>query len=41
MVLTPVEHICFWVQVDRETMDMLKAMNMANLPGVSLQQVRL
>lgn len=26
-------------QVDRDTMDMLRAMNMANLPGLQLQQV--
>ena len=27
------------VQVDTETMDMLRTMNMANLPGVKVQQV--
>ena len=29
------------LQVDEETMDMLKAMNMSKLPGVKVQQVRL
>ena len=29
------------MQVDTETMDMLRTMNMANLPGVKLQQVTL
>lgn len=27
-------------QVDKDTMDMLRGMNMAGLPGVSVQQVR-
>ena len=26
------------IEVDRDTMDMLKSLNMANLPGVTLQQ---
>ena len=28
------------IEVDRDTMDMLKSLNMANLPGVTLQQGR-
>jgi len=28
-------------QVDKDTMDMLRGMNMAGLPGVSVQQVRI
>jgi hypothetical protein len=28
------------LQVDRDTLDMLKAINMASLPGVTMQQVR-
>lgn len=28
------------LQVDNDTMDMLRVMNMANLPGVKLQQVQ-
>jgi hypothetical protein len=27
------------LQVDRDTLDMLKAINMASLPGVTMQQV--
>lgn len=30
----------FIAQVDKDTMDMLRGMNMAGLPGVSVQQVR-
>lgn len=28
------------IEVDRDTMDMLRSMNMANLPGVQVAQVR-
>lgn len=30
---------CETLQVDTDTMEMLRTMNMANLPGVKLQQV--
>ncbi len=36
---TILRHVLVYVQVDNDTMEMLRSLNMANLPGVKVQQV--
>ena len=39
-ITAPSIQLCIALQVDKDTMDMLRGMNMAGLPGVSVAQVR-